>query len=203
MERSSFCVHPSAKKRIKSLICHWGESPSLVQIVLFPRHQINLSDNPLTFFSRLAHSWISSFMINWYEGQLTHMIVFHHYLLHWKTLQEWFSTYVLPTEQRFAVLWGRISSLTCFIRSLWRRHLKQLTLPPGKAAKRGSWDDVLMLCLIIFWSCPGFFWASWKGRICLHHTAAYLRTKFGMIFLGICNDSQLLWNEMWLKRHSW
>lgn len=202
MERSSFCVHPSAKKRIKSLICHWRELPSLVQIMLLPRHQINLSDIPLTFFSRLARSWISSFMINWYKGYLTYMIVFHHYLLHWKTLQEWFSTRA-PHRAEICYALGQSFTPTYFIRSLWRRHLKQLTPLPGKAAKRGSWDDVLILCLIINLLKPPWLLLSLFKRKDLPAPYSSLsQTKILHDFLDICNDSQQLWNEVWIKRHS-
>lgn len=203
MERSSFCVHPSAKKRIKSLICHWRELPSLVQIMLLPRHQINLSDIPLTFFSRLAHSWISSFMINWCKGYLTH-ISLSPLPATLKNPTGMIHYTCAPHRAEICYALGQSFTPTYFIRCLWRRHLKQLTPLPGKAAKRGSWDDVLMLCLIINLLKPPWFLLSlFKGKDLPAPYSSLSQTKILHDFLDICNGSQQLWNEVWIKRHSW
>lgn len=180
MERSSFCVHPSAKKRIKSLICHWRELPSLVQIMLLPRHQINLSDIPLTFFSRLAHSWISSFMINWCKGYLTHI-----------SLSPLPATLKNPTGMVQYTCSPQSRDLLCFGAKfhpnlLHKKPLEETPEAADTAPWKSSKERQLRWCFdalsSIFWSLPDFFWASLKGRICLHHTAAYLRPKFCMIF---------------------
>lgn len=130
--------HTSAKKRIKGdffSLCYWGESPFHPnELCCLQGARLICLWCPLCIVSRLTCICVFSFTIKWYKWKLIQTVVFHCYPPPWKTtgmIQPCWGREIpidcSLSKQRFAVHWGKVSPLSCLVRSLWRRCFKHLT----------------------------------------------------------------------------